>query len=128
MSEGEIVIQLDENRTAFRPGESIRGSVTWSLAEVPRSGEVRLVWNTSGKGTQNVSTVQTVTLAPASSREQQRFELRAPESPYTFSGRLVSLIWAIEVELQPHSHSARQEIVISPTGSEIDLYAAGEPV
>jgi hypothetical protein len=128
MSEGEILIQLDENRTAFRPGEMIRGSVAWSLSEIPRSGQVRLAWNTAGKGTQNVSTVQTLNLSPTSPREQQRFEIRAPESPYSFSGRLVSLIWAIEVELEPHSHCARQEIVISPTGHEVDLYAAGEPL
>lgn len=118
---GDVVIQLDEQKTAYRPGEMIRGSVAWSLEERPQSVEVRLVWSTAGKGDRNFQVVQTVSPRATQIRDQQMFQLQAPQGPYSFSGKLVSLVWAVEAVVEPKSLSTRSEIVISPTGQEINL-------
>ena len=48
-----IRLGLRENKTAFRPGETIAGAVLWEFAKPPASAEVRLVWFTRGKGTED---------------------------------------------------------------------------
>jgi hypothetical protein len=44
-----------------------------------------------------------------------------PEGPYSFSGKLISLIWALELACSPGSETVRREITVSPTGHEIVL-------
>jgi hypothetical protein len=123
----DVRIQIEQGQTSFRPGEAIRGIVTWVLDAAPRTVEVRLVWHTAGKGDRDVGVVEKASLHAGGSRDQQPFELRAPDGPYSFSGRLISLVWGVEVVIEPGSLSARQDIVIAPAGVEVDLYASGEP-
>jgi len=123
----QMTIEIEGSRRAFSPGDTLSGRVTWTLERDPTDVELRLFWYTAGKGTQNVNVVRSVSLPATSQREQHPFEIAAPESPYSFSGKLVSLVWAIEAEAEPNEISARSEIVISPTGAEINLYANGEP-
>jgi hypothetical protein len=52
------------------------------------------------------------------------FRFKLPDSPYSFSGKLVSLAWAIEAVAQPGERSARAEIVIAPGGKEVRLETA----
>ena len=48
-----------------------------------------------------------------------------PAGPYSFSGRLISLIWALELVAEPGNHVARVEITLGPDGQEVVL-ATGE--
>ena len=45
-----------------------------------------------------------------------------PESPYSFSGKLVSLLWALELVAEPSGDTERKDISITPTGTEISLH------
>jgi hypothetical protein len=56
---------------------------------------------------------------------EQRVSLRAPSGPYSFSGRLISLLWALEAVAEPGGEVARREIVLSPSGEEVRLDAQG---
>ena len=47
------------------------------------------------------------------------FAFPLPEGPYSFSGKLISLIWAMELTVSPGSETLRREITLSPTGREI---------
>jgi hypothetical protein len=49
------------------------------------------------------------------------FSFTLPPGPYSFSGRLISLIWALELTCTPSHETVRKEIVVSPTGREILL-------
>jgi hypothetical protein len=49
------------------------------------------------------------------------FSFTLPEGPYSFSGQLISLVWALELTCSPGSETFRQEITVSPTGREITL-------
>lgn len=130
-----VRIDLENGRTAFLPGEELTGTVSWSLdpGEVPaESAEVHLLWFTRGRGTRDSGVVATERLEGAPSRSDRRdFRFRLPAGPYSVSGKLVSIVWAVEVVLDPGERAERVEIVVSPTGREVllhpDLEGSADP-
>ena len=112
----ELRIELAGGRTAFKPGEPLSGRVTWRVEDQPASAELRLFWYTSGKGTQDVGVVNTMAFAAPRPDDQRDFTLPLPREPYSFSGTLISLVWAIELIVEPGGHVERQEFVLSATG------------
>jgi hypothetical protein len=44
-----------------------------------------------------------------------------PEGPYSFSGQLITLSWALWLIPKKSKESGKFPIVISPTGEEINL-------
>jgi hypothetical protein len=121
----ELRIELADGRTAYRPGEPLSGRVAWRVEDQPASVELRLFWYTSGKGTQDVGVVETMTFATPRMDDRRDFTLPLPREPYSFSGTLISLIWAIELIVEPGDHVERQEIVLSATGEEVVLSGEG---
>jgi len=120
-----IEIELDDGRTSFRPGEELAGSVLWDLSEGEpvASAEVRLVWFTRGRGDRDSGIVAAEELAGPQAVDRRLFRFTLPAGPYSVSGKLVSIVWAVEVVLEPGSRAARTEIVVSPTGREILLHS-----
>ena len=97
--------EIKLSKTGYRPGEEIAGVVEGSAGPV----EARLVWTTRGKGTVDTAVAGAVTCSG-------EFRIKLPDGPYSFSGRLISLIWAVE------AGCARKEFVLSETGEEVLLY------
>jgi len=120
----QLKIAVREDRTQFLPGDEIVAAAYWKLDGPPRSVEARLFWFTRGKGTQDVNVVETILFDHPLVEEARPVRFHLPEAPYSFSGRLVSLIWALELVVEPGSESARIELTVSPTGEEIDLRRA----
>ncbi len=115
-------ISLEKAIAEFRPDESIRGRVEWSPEETPiQSLDVRLIWYTGGKGTRDVQVVAQQTISAAPANGQQPFQFKAPRGPFSFSGKLISLVWAIEVIAMPGRDAERVDLEIAPTGKEILL-------
>ncbi len=115
-----IAIDFETKRNAFSSGEKIVGSVRWSeLGEPVENIEVRLIWYTQGKGDRDVTIVDQQTLPATAASGQSEFEFTAPVGPYSFSGKLISLIWAIEVIALPRRDSESTNIVIGPGGKEV---------
>lgn len=117
----KLQIGLRENRRAFHPGEELAGAVLWEVDQPPRQAELRLLWFTRGKGTEDLSVVETVHFDAPQAGDTRPFQLRAPEAPHSFSGKLISLLWALELVLDPGDHCERVELVIAPDGREILL-------
>ena len=105
---------------SFHPGEVVTGFAEWDLPGVT-GAEVRLFWRTSGKGTPDTATAGVVRWERPAARERREFRLTLPDSPYSFSGKLISLLWAVELVVEPRRDAVRAEIVMSPTGKEIRL-------
>jgi hypothetical protein len=116
-----IQVQIRDGYTAFRPGDVVEGTVLWQLEPGPTEVEARLFWYTRGKGDQDVGIVETLPYANPTSTDRRQFRFRLPEGPYSFSGKLISLEWAIEVVAQPGDVAGRAGITVSPTGDEIRL-------
>jgi hypothetical protein len=121
----ELDIQIDEGRTAFEPGETIGVNLEWSLPRAPSELQLCAVWNTVGKGTTDVGTEQSMTIDSPGAAESRRVEFKLPAAPYSFSGRLISLVWALEL-VAGRSNSFRKEITIAPGASEVLLNREGE--
>lgn len=116
-----INVATADGRTAFEPGEEISVDLNWDLEEAPEAIELRLVWNTAGKGTTDVEVVRTERIDEPMGRNSRRMTLKLPRSPYSFSGKLVSIVWAIEAVALPEESSSRFEIVIAPHATEVEL-------
>ena len=117
----ELRIELTGGRKSFTPGEPLSGRAVWRVDEQPESVELRLFWYTSGKGTQDVGVATTTTFDAPRMQDQRDFTLPLPHEPYSFSGTLISVTWAIELIVEPGEHVERREFVLSATGQEITL-------
>ena len=118
-----IQINIDEERVSFRPGEMIAGMMSWSLPVAPMQVTLELFWTTRGKGQVDSEVVQSVQIKQPAAAGEQRFELKAPNTPYSFSGKLVSLLWGLRLIIHPSQEQAQVNLMISPTGQEINLVA-----
>ena len=117
----ELDISLRDSQTSYAPGDTVVGAVQWNLQTNPRRLDVTLLWYTAGKGTRDVGVIETVAIENPGSLGSQDFAFALPYGPYSFSGRLISLIWVIELTSAPGEQTVRQEITVSPTGEEIVL-------
>jgi len=122
-----IQVETRDGVTSFRPGDEVAGRAWWQLDRPPGEVVARLFWYTRGKGTQDVVVVQEETFPAPGGQDQRKFSFRLPEGPFSFSGQLISLIWAVEVVAQPGDDSGRVEIVVSPTGDEIRVVPMEAP-
>lgn len=120
-----LQIQTPEGWTRFDPGAVINIDLSWDLETPPESIELRVVWNTTGKGTTDLAVVQSQSIESPAPRDSRRMTITLPSSPYSFSGKLVSLVWALELVALPSEESTRQEIIIAPAGREVVLQSVG---
>lgn len=116
-----LQIDIVDGRTEFEPGAEIHVEVAWDFPEAPESVELRLVWNTVGKGDMDLEVVSTKHLELPSPREQRRETIALPVGPYSFSGKLISLVWALEVVVLPDEQTARREFTLGPRGQEVSI-------
>lgn len=117
-----VKIGTRNDRAAFRPTETIEGAIGWELSQEPAAIEVRLFWHTRGKGTEDVVVADRVRFEKPGLQGAQPFRFQAPLEPVSFSGRLISVVWALEVVVAD-GPSARVDLVIAPDGQEIVLGA-----
>ncbi|MBG85963.1 MAG: hypothetical protein CMO80_03560 [Verrucomicrobiales bacterium] len=112
----ELVIQLDPGRREFRPGETLSLIVGWQLDTQPESAEARLFWHTEGKGSGDIQIVETDVLHQPKMSEERKIGFQLPNAPYSYNGRLVSIKWAVELVVEPGSHSKLVEFSLSADG------------
>jgi len=116
-----VHLDLHDDQKTFRPGDPVEGVISWSVEQAPKSAEVILFWFTEGKGTRDTSIVDRMIVNQPEPADSRIFSLRLPDHPYSFSGTLISLQWAIEAIIEPGHHVQRRVLVVSPTMQEIDL-------
>ncbi len=114
-----LEIHLEE--TAFEPGSELRGRVDWRAeGGAALSVIISLLWFTEGKGTEDVGIVEQVEDQP-SMRSGRDFSFRLPDFPWSFSGDLISLVWAVEASLEPGGIVERVNLVSAPGAREVEL-------
>ncbi len=116
-----LAITVKNGGKSFIPGQTVKGQVQWDLANPPRKACLRLIWFTVGKGTEDAGLVESREFDEPYASDSRNFEFKIPAGPYSFSGLLISLAWALELELD--KECLQYDIVVSPTGKEISLYS-----
>jgi hypothetical protein len=117
----ELEIRTRDDRTDFLPGEELAGEVSWLSDSPPDEVELRLFWHTEGKGTRDVEVIESIAFNVPGRQDRRPFRFQLPESPYSCSGKLVSVVWALELVMASTGETERLEISISPTRTEIAL-------
>lgn len=119
----KLSINVTDERREFFPGETMTGTVSWELDENPGNMELRLFWYTRGKGTEDVSVVEIIRFENAMLQDTQDFEFNLPMDPYSFSGKLISLKWALELVPEKGKSVERYKFAMSQTGRPVVLKA-----
>lgn len=114
-----LKIEIANDQQVFVPGAVLSGTVRWTDQPAGRDASLRLLWYTQGKGTEDLGVVKEKEFENTGGPGRHTFEFTLPVGPYSFSGSLISLIWALE--LQVGKEWIRREFVLSPTGREILL-------
>lgn len=123
-----LILETEGNSTAYTPGSSIRGKCGWRLPAAPREAAIRLFWYTEGRGTQDLGVVGEEILPVQAAVQEQAFNFTLPEGPYSFSGTLISLRWALELVLDRGREVARVDLLVSPWETEVVVAPfEGEP-
>lgn len=118
----DLRIAIHGNRTAFEPGEVLEGTVRWRLDPTETRCELRLFWFTRGKGSPDVEVVNSLVFDQPAEEETRPFRFTLPTEPYSVSGQLVSLVWALELIATPGKENTRLELVVAPHGREVLLH------
>ncbi|MHC4636844.1 MAG: hypothetical protein ACYTBP_02800 [Planctomycetota bacterium] len=118
---GELNIEIKGGQSNFSPGQKVEGAIRWNVQDNPERIELSLFWRTEGKGTQDVGVVETMKHDNPGSFGSRDFSFTLPSGPYSFSGKLISLIWALELSTWPEGETIRSDITVSPGGNEILL-------
>ena len=116
-----LTIRIDAGSTWFKPGELIEGRASWHLEDEVEAIEIRLFWYTSGKGSQDVGIVRVLRDDSPGRSGHRDFSIRAPEGPYSFSGKLITLSWAIELVALPSGETERLDLRIGPQPVEVEI-------
>lgn len=113
-------ITLENASAAFQPFDEIRGTLAWTLEKAPKSLELRLFWFTSGRGSSEAGLVEVKSL-PATAQGTDSFSFQLPGSPYSVSGSLVTLQWALELVAEPIGQVALREFTLAPGKQTLTL-------
>lgn len=118
-------IEVEGDRRWFLPGEALSGRVSWYDDDIAEAVEVRLFWFTSGKGTEDVEIIDSVRIEAPERAGNRSFRFTLPAGPYSFSGSLITLSWALEFVALPRGATERIEFVMAPTPVEVRLESLG---
>ena len=116
-----VPIFIDVEKALYAPGECIRGKVLWALGKDPKRLRLSLGWWTEGKGSRDAEVVAESVWDTDETAGERAFEFRVPEGPYSFSGHLISLQWALELTAEQGPEPEILDLIISPTGVPVEL-------
>lgn len=113
------MIEIQIANDQFLPGQEIAGEVRWADLKESDRIEVRLIWYTSGKGTRDLEIVHVHPVDSVHGSGKEKFSFKAASHPYSFSGKLISIVWAVEAVVLPSGDVATKPILIGPGGLEV---------
>lgn len=116
-----IRIETENNQLSFQPGDVIPIQVNWDVSTTCDI-EVDLCWSTKGRGTTDKFYAENQVIhlqgKPKGSKD---LGFQAPIGPYSFSGKLISLVWSIEATRKSDDEYGALEIIIAPQKKELIL-------
>jgi hypothetical protein len=108
MNEPAVVIRLDDNGRAYRPGETLSGEyrVESLAADEVKAIELSVLWYTEGKGDEDMAVHEFQRLARDEGdwvdlRRPSRFSTTLPPSPLSYDGAILKIHWCVRVRVFP---------------------------
>jgi hypothetical protein len=117
----DLSLELRNGQAAYRPGEQITGRARWWFDKSPRQIEIQLLWSTRGKGEVDQKIVDSIILEAPADRGDHAFSFNLPQTPHSFSGKLISLQWSVKAIATKPIQEAQVNIIVSPSLREISL-------
>lgn len=114
-----LEIQIENDQTAFQPGDEIHGKIKWQFENDPETLTLGLFWKTAGRGTQDIGVPCSQTFDNPGLYGEKDFTIKCPEGPYSFSGKLISIIWGLELTGQKGKNAAVIDLTIGPNAREV---------
>jgi len=121
----QLRIELDGGRSWAPPGGEVAGRIVWALDEPAERVEVRLLWYTEGRGSRDVGVMSRRVIQEAGAQGEDSFRFTVPAGPYSFEGRLITLRWAVEAQVEPSGPVAQEILVVAPTPVPVRLCRDG---
>jgi hypothetical protein len=113
----ELKIETLNGRTSYAPGEVLDATAEWRLDGAAEAIEFRLLWSTRGDAEPDMSIVETVRMEMPGVSGTRRWLIQLPNGPYSFVGNLFSLVWSLELIVEPAGDTHRLEITVAPRGN-----------
>lgn len=114
-------LYIDLPSSCYRPGETLSGEILWALDEAPETIELSLGWWTEGRGDKDACIEKKLEWKSMQTAGKESFEMKLPESPYSFEGHLISLKWALELRTTKGEESTTLNLAIAPDGKPVEL-------
>ena len=106
-------IQLARRPPAFHPAEHVQGTLSWSMGETPPPCELRLLWETAGKGTREVVVVARERLRDMQPAETRSFDFTLPAMPYSYQGVYLAILWSVRAVIPNRFLDRLSEVIAS---------------
>ena len=91
-------LSLQDDRKKFSPGEKLCGVAEWTLStETQGDVHVHLLWHTEGKGSKDAEVIESISKSVSGLQGSMEFEWQLPQSPYSYQGTLLSIVWEVEL-------------------------------
>ena len=116
-----LELTLEDGRIGFEPGARLTGVAAWSAPSPPRGMELRLSWAMHGRGGRDFKIAGTIPLPAPAASERRPFILTLPEGPYSFRGRLLALVWTLELVALPGEEKTHLDLIVAPGHETIEL-------
>jgi hypothetical protein len=116
-----LELSLEGGLTAFEPGTGVAGVAAWSSRVAPKGMELRLTRSTRGPGGRDFKIADTLPFREVLATDRRPFIFTLPRHPYTFRGRLLSLVWTLELVALPTEEKTAVELTIAPGRQAVDL-------
>ena len=116
-----IRIEVNNDQKEFEPGQTLSGKVIWDVDKDPQCVSLNLFWSTDGKGSEDVEVVDSLDIDSFSRSGEKDFQFELPSEPYSFSGKLISICWALEAFVKKGSDKDSYELIIGPGGKEVQV-------
>lgn len=117
----KISIQLKDGKISYQPGEKINGELEWDLNQEVENIAINVFWYTEGIGNQDSEIAGTEIIKSPLKSDRQSFEIELPMAPYSYSGQISSLKWAIEATVLKDKVKDVKEFSMMPGNKEIIL-------
>ncbi len=116
-----LTVEINNPVKNFKPGDRVSGAALWQCESPEEVIEVNLIFYTTGKGTPDSEIVEVLRVDSPSLTGRVEFDWVLPGSPYSFTGKLITLKWAVEVVALSSGDTARTDFDLTPDGREIVL-------